>query len=126
LSLWAVGFTLGAFGIAVRSVARQRCGGRRQRRGAQDWVEWITRYFPQRRRPFASAVSAHFWFEWRRSGILLPLAVAVTVLLVIAPLSWHMREEKESGAWILMWTVAMPILLALPIGKGFSKPDFWS
>src|SRR6185295_7785356 len=47
-------------------------------------------------------------------------------VLVIGPISWLLRNDHAITLWILGWTLAMPMLLALPIGKGFSKPDFWS
>jgi hypothetical protein len=47
-------------------------------------------------------------------------------LLVVLPVSWNLRHEPDTAVWILGWTLAAPLLLALPIGKGFSRPDFWS
>jgi len=48
------------------------------------------------------------------------------LLFVIGPISWIVRDQPGDSIWVLAWTLASPLLLALPIGKGFSKPDFWS
>src|SRR5204862_7850195 len=75
---------------------------------------------------FASPAAAQFWFEWRRSGSLLPFCIGAMLILVIGPLSWHLKDEPADTLWILGWTLAMPMIVAAPLGKGFSKPDFWS
>ena len=115
-----------AFVIAWTVVARQRFGGGQRRNFVRAVVDWLEDRLPRRARGFQSAASAQFWFEWRRSGQLLPFCVAGILSLVILPLSWHLRHEPDAVVWILGWTVAMPMILAIPIGKGFSKPDFWS
>jgi hypothetical protein len=75
---------------------------------------------------FPSRVAAQAWFEWRRSGQVLPTLVAVLLVLLIAPLSWFMRGDPGMSSFILVATLSMPVLLALPIGKAFSKPDIGS
>jgi len=81
---------------------------------------------PGRRKGFRSALHAQFWFEWRRSGLALPLLVGGLVCTVFAPLSWMQQSEPSFTLRILLWTVATPLILSLPVGKAFSKPDFWS
>jgi pimeloyl-ACP methyl ester carboxylesterase len=56
----------------------------------------------------------------------LPACVAAAVMLIVLPISWVLRHDHAGTLWVLAWTIAMPMLLAVPIGKGFSKPDFWS
>lgn len=83
---------------------------------------------PQRRirRPFASATAAHFWFEWWCSGIVLPLLTTGVLAGVVAPLSWLSRLDADDTVRLLAGTLAVPVLLAIPIGLGFAKPAFWS
>jgi hypothetical protein len=37
-----------------------------------------------------------------------------------------MRDEETIVLWILPQILAMPVVLSAALGKGFSKPDFWS
>ncbi len=108
------------------AVARQRNGAAGNRKWIRELVDCIADKLPRRRRVFPSPGSAQFWFEWRRSGLLLPACVAAAIALIILPASWLLRHDPAGTVWILGWIVAMPIFLALPVGKGFSKPDFWS
>ncbi|HEY2380421.1 MAG TPA: hypothetical protein VGK48_04495 [Terriglobia bacterium] len=96
--------------LREREVFARRFSDRRQRRST----------------PFDSPAAAQFWFEWRRSGRVLPFYVGLLLLLVFGPIAIYAGREAESTLRILAAALAMPILLALPIGKGFSKPDFWS
>ncbi|MCD6050435.1 MAG: hypothetical protein K0Q55_1838 [Verrucomicrobia bacterium] len=114
------------FFSAWMCVAQQRAGGGRRR----DWfflfIDALADILPRRRTPFKSPAQAHFWLEWRRNGYLLPFSVGALLLTVIIPLSWKTRADPQLTLWILAWTLAAPMVLAVPIGKGFSKPDFWS
>jgi hypothetical protein len=76
--------------------------------------------------PFATPASAHFWFEWRGSGIVLPALVAGVVVVVIAPMSWLMRSDADDTMKLLLGVLATPIILAIPLGAAFSRPTFWS
>jgi hypothetical protein len=116
---------IAAFFIAWSGVARQRSGGGQRGKFWRRWMDSLLDRLPGRDRDFRSPAAAQFWFEWRRSGQLLPICVAAILVLIILPLSWHMRDEADAPLWILGWTLATPMLLAIPIGKGFSKPDLW-
>ena len=126
LSMLLAGLTLIAFLAAWISVGRQRCGGGRRRNRFKALIERIADALPRRKKGFRSPAAAQFWFEWRRSGLLLPLCIGALLVVVIGPLSWHMRDDPAGTLWILGWVLAMPVILAAPVGKGFSKPDFWS
>lgn len=126
LSATAVTLSFAAFAVALKSLSWERTGGGQRRRIAREWIERVSDVLPQRRTAFPSASAAHFWFEWRRSGWLLPAFVATALLLVIGPISWNLRQDSGAAVWILGWTLAMPVILALPIGKGFSKAEVWS
>ena len=108
------------------AVARQRTGAAGNRKWVAESLHSIVDKLPRRTKRFSSPEAAQFWFEWRRSGLLLPACVAAAILFIILPASWLMRHDAAGTIWILAWMVAMPILVALPMGKGFSKPDFWS
>jgi hypothetical protein len=81
---------------------------------------------PRRKRGFRSPASAQFWLEWRRSGMLLPLLIGALLIVFIGPIAWTTANTPGASLWILFWTLALPPIVALPLGKGFSKPDFWS
>ena len=120
------GMALAAFGGAWLFVSRQRCGGGRRRHWFKLLVERIADALPRRKGIFRSPAAAQFWYEWRRSGVLLPACIGLLLALFIGPLSWYLRHEAAGTIWILAWTLALPLVLALPLGKGFSKADFWS
>jgi hypothetical protein len=107
-------------------VARQRSGGGRTRRNAKVLLNRTPDAAPAPEAKFGSPMAAHFWFEWRGSGVILPRIIGMTLLLVIAPLSWTLRGEPGGTLRMLIAIAAMPIALALPVGKAFSKPSFWS
>jgi hypothetical protein len=126
LTALLAGLSVAAFLVALASLHRQRTGGAHGHRRLRGLLDRARDLSPQRRSPFHSGAAAQFWFEWQRSGWLLPACVGAALLFVIGPLSWHLRANPEHTLWILGWTLAMPVLCALPIGKGLSKPDLWS
>jgi hypothetical protein len=126
LSAATAAFGLAGFFAAWTYVARQRSGGAARRALVNTAIEHITDALPRRTMRFRSPGAAQFWFEWRGYGFLFPLCIAGLLFLVIAPLSWLLRNDADSTLRILTVTLSTPVLLALPFGKGFSKPDFWS
>jgi hypothetical protein len=114
--------------VSWRYVARQRsgsaAGGALKDREA--FASCVSSRLPRRSKPFGSPAAAQFWFEWRRSGHVLPFYVGLLLMVVFVPISIYASREADSTLRILGAALAMPIILALPIGKGFSKPDFWS
>src|SRR5262249_40181169 len=125
LSTATAAFALTGFVAAWMYVVRERSGGAASRGVVTTTIERITDALPSRTMHFRSSGAAQFWFEWRRYGFLFPLCIAGLLFLVIAPLSWLLRNDADSTLRILTVTLSTPILLALPFGKGFSKPDFW-
>lgn len=115
-----------AYITAWVAVGRQRAAGGRRNHWIKSLVGTILDKLPRRHTDFSGPSAAQFWFEWRRSGLLLPMAVAALLLLFIVPLSWHARGDAKDSAWVLMWTLAMPVIIAATMGKGFSTPDLWS
>lgn len=115
-----------AFIIAWTAVARQRHSGGRRRNLVKALAEWIVDRLPRRTRGFSSPAGAQFWFEWRRTGFLLPAAVGFALFVVIAPLSWEFRSDPHFTVVTLFWTGALPVGLGYILGKGFGKADFYS
>jgi hypothetical protein len=114
-----------AFLVAWRHVARVRDGGGGSER-TRSLFEWIAQAVPARRRAFAGPLAAHFWFEWRTSGMVLPALVAGQLALIILPLSWLRRANAGDSFQLFIFALATPILLAVPVGIAFSKARFWT
>jgi len=121
-----VGLALIGFLVAWIYIARGRSSAGSSRASLTVLLERLGDRLHGRDKVFSSAGAAQLWFEWRRYGFLLPVLVGVLCLVVIAPLSWSLRNEPAATLRILITALAMPVILALPVGKGFSKPDFWS
>lgn len=115
----------GAVGLSWYGVRQQRIGGYRLGMG---WVRigcWFEDLVIRRRSPFKSAGSAAFWFEWRHSGLVLPAAVSVLLVLTFIPTYLTRPHSEEETIATLIWMALTPFLLAMIIGRGFAKPDFW-
>ena len=117
---------VGAFLVSWLHVARERCGGKRRRWRPKAFVEGVADALPRRTRDFRSPIAAQVWLEWRRSGVVLPTVVGGILIFFIAPFCWILRSEADVTLRILLVITAMPPILALPVGKGLSKPDFWT
>jgi hypothetical protein len=115
-----------AFLISWRHIASVRAGGGRSSHPFERLFAVVVRYVPRRRTAFASPAAAQIWFEWRCAGVVLPLLVAGVLLGVIGPLSWVYRADADASLRLLLGTLAMPVLLAVPVGMAFSRPAFWS
>lgn len=125
MSLYVLGLMAVAAMLAFTHLASVRSGGGPRRPHTDRLVAFITAMAPVRRTPFRSAAAAHFWFDWRSAGVVLPLLTAA-VLVIVGPLSWVVRHDADDTLQVLAWTLAAPILLAMPVGTGFAKPAFWS
>ena len=104
---------------AVRRPRTQRLSARAAHRVAAGAL-------PRHRKPFASPAAAQFWFEWRCSGLVLPVLVGGVLVAVVAPLSWFSRADASGSLRLLLGTLATPIMLAIPVGMAFARPTFWS
>jgi hypothetical protein len=121
-----VGVAVMAYVIAWATVARQRSGGGRRR----SWLGlvWgcIEDALPRRKKDFASAASAQFWYEWRRAGWVLPACMAFVIGAIVLPISWYGRHDAQYTDYIFGRLLAAPFVLAFVIGKAFIKCEFWS
>jgi hypothetical protein len=130
--LAALGAIVTALAIAVflltwRHISRLRHGGS----GGSGFrlgpiIASAARRLPRHRAPFASPAAAQFWFEWRCSGLVLPVLVGGVLAAVIAPMSWFARHDASGSLHLLLGTLAMPVIFAIPVGMAFARPTFWS
>jgi hypothetical protein len=81
---------------------------------------------PRRRKPFASAAGAQFWYEWRSNARVLPCCVAFIQVGVVTPLLWGFGESADFAAMTACWGLLTPVLLASIVGPGFSTVEFGS
>jgi hypothetical protein len=115
-----------AYGATLATVGVQRRGGARGLALLPAMVESISRTLPRNRCELKSADAALFWIEWRRTGWILPVAVFTTMTVILGPVLALTGGGREATFRIETWLAILPILLAVPIGLGFGKPDFWS
>ncbi len=120
-----VGMAAIAFLFSWATVARQRSGGGRRRSWIKMLLSRIMDAMPRRSKDFDSPAAAQFWFEWRRTGWLLPVSIAF-LLAIIAPASWFLRDDPRFTNYVFGRLLLTPVLLAFAIGKGFIKCEFWS
>lgn len=120
--------TLAAFLVSWGCVARRRSvvGKTGEAKETGVFESRFSERLPRQSKPFVSPAAAQFWFEWRRSGLVLPFYVGLLLLVAFGPIAIYAGRDADTTLRILAAAIAMPMLLALPIGKGFSKPDFWS
>ena len=126
----AVGTVVAALAVSVflltwKHIGRLRYGGGRTGHRAPLFVSGA-RTLPRQRTPFASPLAAQFWFEWRCSGLVLPVLVCGVLIAVIAPFSWFARDDASGTLRLLLGTLATPVVFAIPVGMAFARPTFWS
>jgi hypothetical protein len=115
------------FLLAWRHIIRVRCGGSGRRTyRLRPLVSSTAGALPRHRTPFETPAAAQFWFEWRCSGLVLPVLVGGVLVAVVAPLSWFSRGDASGSLRLLLGTLAAPIMLAIPVGMAFARPTFWS
>jgi hypothetical protein len=115
-----------AYAATIVTVGVQRRGGGRGWSWALPLVDRFIATIPFRRHSLKSPEAALFWIEWRRFGFVLPASVLVTMTLILTFTIRFTEGDAKATMWAETWLALMPILLAVPIGMGFGKPDFWS
>ncbi len=126
LTIVLAALALGAYGAAVVVVGNQRRGGGKTSVWTAGLAQRLADAFPQRQWKLNSPERALFWMEWRRGGRVLPAAVFFVLLVLTGPLSGVTSQNAAATDRAVFWIAAMPMLLAIVIGKGVAKPDFWS
>ena len=66
---------------AVVGVARRRCGEPLPSLGMIAWIERVCDPPPEVGAPFTTPEQAHFWFEWRRKGRVMPATVVFGMVI---------------------------------------------
>ena len=125
LMVMVAGGELIAFLLAWRHVARLRSGSSGSVPALESLGDRVRIARAPWRKPFTSPAAAHFWFEWRSSGLVLPALVSGQLLFLIMPISF-VRSEAGDTLGLFFFALAAPIALAIPVGVAFSKPTFWS
>ena len=115
-----------AFVVAWAAVSRQRCGGGQRRHWLKVSVERLSDAMPRRARDFSSPAAAQFWYEWRRSGLMLPACTLFVLVGIFGPFSWFARHNPNTVYDVLVRLMIAPLVLAFVIGKAFIKPDAWT
>jgi hypothetical protein len=115
-----------AYAATIVTVGVQRRGGGRGCSWALPFVDRLIATLPLRRRSLKSPEAALFWIEWRRFGFVLPVSMLLTAVLILTVTIRFTDRSADATMWAETWLGLMPILLAVPIGMGFGKPDFWS
>lgn len=115
-----------AYLVALFAVERDRRGGRFGWAALWARVSRLADLSPRQNRPFGSPAAAQFWFEWRRGGWLLPLAVAFFMVLILGPVSWVVMIESPPGVagidadstvTMLCLVLALPLWLSFFVGQ---------
>ena len=130
--LWML--LLGALALGFMAVEAQRRGGWTR----LGWWRWTWPKFSRRlfetlldslapaRRRLNSPQAAQLWFEWRRHGLLLPVATFGLLLIIMMPALWLSPLSADTTTLTVSWVLLMPLLLAFAFGQGFGKADLWS
>lgn len=115
-----------AYVVALIAVERDRRGG--QFGWAALWarVFKFTEALPRWSGIFCSATRAQLWFEWRRSGWLLPVAVGFFMVLLLGPITWIVKLEgppsangidADSTVTMLCLVLTLPLWLSFVVGQ---------
>ncbi len=126
LTATLAGLAAAAYFATVVTVSVQRRGGGRGWTRAMPLVDRLAAALSYRRRALKTADAALCWIEWRRVGFVLPASVLLTTILILFLTIRFTDGGANATLWAETWLGVMPILLAVPIGMGFGKPDFWS
>ncbi|HUT89744.1 MAG TPA: hypothetical protein VMY37_09625, partial [Thermoguttaceae bacterium] len=84
VALVLVSSILPAYVVAVAGVARARRGDQPDWQWLSAWARAVAGWFSLRGRSFGSPSQAQVWFEWRRGGLGLPIAVGLMIPFVVA------------------------------------------
>jgi hypothetical protein len=119
---------------AVVGVARRRCGEPLPSLGI---IAWIARVFdppPDVGAPFATAEEAHFWFEWRQKGLIMPAIVVFGMAMGLGVWVLFIRELEDlfegfvaGGAMLsLIGFIGLALGIAGPNDESFEMGHFFA
>jgi hypothetical protein len=104
-------------------VRGERRGGWRPWAGVRPTLSSIINSLPRRTRPFTTSAQAQLWFEWRRRGFFLSVALALSITGAVV--FYFPFVSIAESAFPLVATLVYPVIVAGIAGTGLAKSDFW-
>ncbi len=81
--------------VAVKGIARNRCGEPLPSFGIIAWIERIFDPAPDMGMPFQTPLESHFWLEWRRKGLVMPAGLVLCMVLGLT--GWLISSRDVSA-----------------------------
>jgi hypothetical protein len=110
--------------IAYLGVKSARHGSLPNWHGLFRPVRQLVQWWPRHRRAFTSTARAQLWFEWRRTGLGLPVLTIALLPLVLFPLLFG-KNDVLPTAQTLLGALAIPVFLAGLAGTTVSGKHAW-
>ncbi|MCX7421452.1 MAG: hypothetical protein NT013_18170 [Planctomycetia bacterium] len=93
--------------IALNGIARNRRGDALPSLGIIAWIERLLDPAPDFGLPFRTPSESHFWLEWRKKGVVMPVGVVMCMTIGLSGWLMACREPQDlfdgflSGGWTL-------------------------
>src|SRR5262249_17349359 len=84
----------------------------------------LARRRPRRQRSFATATRAQVWFEWRRTGLSLPIMTGLVLPFVLWPLAFGKNDVITTVNTVLS-PLGIPLLLAVLAATTVRGRNLW-
>ena len=81
--------------VAVKGIARNRCGEPLPSFGIIAWIERIFDPALDMGMPFRTPLESHFWLEWRRKGLVMPAGLVLCMVLGLT--GWLISSRNVSA-----------------------------
>lgn len=113
---------------AVFGVKAERHGGWHAWASVLPPLRRILDTLPRWRGPFRSAAQAQFWFEWRRKGWFLTIAMAFSIAggILLFPAAVILDERSSLPVLAFLSMLLLPLQVSGSGGAEMAKSDFWS
>ena len=108
---------------AVVGVARRRCGEPLPSLGIIAWIERVCDPPPEVGAPFTTPEQAHFWFEWRRKGRVMPATVVFGMVIGLVIWVLFIRELPDLFAGFIAGGAMLTLMGFLGVVLGIVGPD---
>ncbi len=124
LTLILAGLMVGAFFASVISIGNQRRGGIQGWAWRRELVRRLTDAIPHVQWNLNSPDRALLWMEWRRSGLVLPVAVLFALLLIMGPVSWIAGYGPKATGLAVSWIAISAAAVGAAGKSGASQARF--